>query len=274
MENHPETLETAITVYEEGNLRYAKILCHQVLDRDPDDLDALCLLGVISHQLNQIEQGISDNIPKDPGLAYHLWYYNTGVWDRTSWMGTKVWKSVSDMWNYQEIIFDLKPSLIVEFGTFCGGSATFFSSILKTIGNPYKILSVDIDHSRLDAAAKLDQNIEFLLESSTSPKVAEKITDLRAEFPGSVFAILDSDHRKQHVLDEMLLLRPLLQTDDYLVVEDSNINGHPVLPGWGEGPYEALETYFSRYPDDYERDRDREQKFGFTFATAGFLIRR
>ena len=41
---------------------------------------------------------------------YHKWYYNTFVWKKTSWMGITCWKSVSDMWNYQEILYDLKPS--------------------------------------------------------------------------------------------------------------------------------------------------------------------
>ena len=48
---------------------------------------------------------------------YHKWYYNTFVWRKTTWMGVTTWKSVSDMWNYQEILFDLKPSLVIEFGT-------------------------------------------------------------------------------------------------------------------------------------------------------------
>ena len=273
MENPAATLETAIQTYEAGNLRLAEILCHQVLDREPDDLDALCLLGVVSHKLQQANQKISEAIAKDPGLGYHHWYYNHAVWDRTSWLGIKVWKSVSDMWNYQEIIFDLKPSLIVEFGTFCGGSALFFSSILQAVGNPYKVLSVDISHDNLDPKAKLDENVEFMLESSAAQKTAQRVAALRAEFPGTVFAILDSDHSKQHVLAEMLLLKPLLQPGDYLVVEDSNINGHPVLPGWGDGPYEAIQEYFEHFPNDYEPDREREKKFGFTFAEAGFLVR-
>ena len=46
-----------------------------------------------------------------------------------------------------------------------------------------------------------------------------------------------------HVLAEMKLLRPLLSAGDYLIVEDSILNGHPVLPGWGPGPYEAIEAY-------------------------------
>jgi cephalosporin hydroxylase len=61
---------------------------------------------------------------------------------------------------------------------------------------------------------------------------------------------------------------------DYVVVEDGNLNGHPVLPGWGPGPYEALSAYFEEFPDDYTRDTRRECKFGFTFATSGFLIQR
>ena len=85
---------------------------------------------------------------------------------------------------------------------------------------------------------------------------------------------MDSDHSKAHVLEEMKLLRPVLVTGDYLVVEDSNVNGHPVLPWHGPGPFEAVSEYFEQHPDDYIYDTARESKFGFTFATRGFLIRR
>jgi cephalosporin hydroxylase len=74
-------------------------------------------------------------------------------------------------------------------------------------------------------------------------------------------------------IPEMLLLRPILKLGDRLIVEDSNVNGHPVFPSFGAGPYEAIQEYFNLYPHDYKRDIVREQKFGFTFATGGFLIR-
>jgi Cephalosporin hydroxylase len=77
-----------------------------------------------------------------------------------------------------------------------------------------------------------------------------------------------------HVLAELSLLCPLLVTGDDLVVEDSNINGHPVLPAWGRGPYEAIAEYERLHPDDYRHDTESEAKFGFTFAPNGFLIRR
>ena len=204
---------------------------------------------------------------------YHKWYYNTFVWKKTSFMGVTTRKSVSDMWNYQEILFDLKPSLVIEFGTNQGGSALFFATIMKRIGQPFKVLSVDITHKHLDPTARRDPDILFVESSSTLPTVAEQIQRLKSEFPGKIFAILDSDHSMDHVLGEMKLLRPLLSPGDYLLVEDSSVNGHPVLPGWGPGPYEAIEAYEREFPNDYTHDVARENKFGFTFAPNGFLIR-
>jgi cephalosporin hydroxylase len=204
---------------------------------------------------------------------YHKWYYNTFVWNKTTWLGIDCWKSVADMWNYQEILSELKPSLIIEFGSNRGGSALFFAHIMQRIGTPFKVLSVDINHKPLDPAVKDDPDILFIESSSTVPAIVEQIQRLKSEFPGKIFAILDSDHTRDHVLAEMKLLRPLLSTGDYLLVEDSCVNGHPVLPGWGPGPYEAIEAYEREFPNDYTHDVARENKFGFTFAPNGFLIR-
>jgi cephalosporin hydroxylase len=188
-------------------------------------------------------------------------------------MGVTTYKSPADMWNYQEILSSLKPSVLIEFGTAFGGSALFFASVMRQIGNRFRLLSVDINIERVSEFAKADPDIELLTMSSTAESVAERICSLRQQFPGQAFAILDSNHNKPHVLAEMKLLRPLLRSGDYLVVEDSNINGHPVNPGWGPGPYEAIEEYEQLFPGDYSHDRQRESKFGFTFAPNGFLIR-
>jgi len=204
---------------------------------------------------------------------YHLWYYNTGVWQQTTWMGVQTYKSPMDMWNYQEILYFLKPSVIIEFGTWKGGSALFFSSVMQQIGRPYVVISVDITESRISEKTKSDPNIRLLTMSSAAPEVRQTLLALRHDYPGPAFAILDSDHSKQHVLAEMINLRDILLTGDYLVVEDSNINGHPVAKSFGPGPYEAIEEYFSMFPQDYEHDFEREKKFGFSFAPNGFLRR-
>ena len=205
---------------------------------------------------------------------YHLWYYNTGVWQQTTWMGVQTYKSPMDMWNYQEILVSLQPSVIIEFGTWHGGSALFFSSVMQQIGRPYMVVSVDITASRISEKTKSDPNIHLLTMSSASPEVRQSVRTLRQKFPGPAFAILDSDHSKQHVLAEMVNLRDILVTGDYLVVEDSNINGHPVAKSFGPGPYEAIQEYFRMFPTDYDHDFDRERKFGFSFAPNGFLRRR
>ena len=136
---------------------------------------------------------------------YHKWYYNTAVWKKTTWMGATCWKWIGDMWNYQEILFDLKPSLVIEFGTAYGGSTLFFASVMRQIGEPFKVLSVDIYHGPLDPAARCDSDVLFVESGSTVPAIAEHIQRLKSEFPGKIFAILDSDHSMNHVLAEMKL---------------------------------------------------------------------
>jgi cephalosporin hydroxylase len=219
----------------------------------------------MNHNLDPDEHKITE--------AYHKWYYNTEIWKSTTFMGVLCQKSVSDMWNYQEIISDLKPSLVLEFGTCSGGSALFFSTVLQRVKRKSKVLSIDVDHQEVSSLVRKNSHIELLNCSSVDLKVSRRIKALRKKYSGSVFAILDSDHHKAHVLAEMELLRPLLRKGDYLIVEDSNINGHPVLAEFGEGPMEAILEYLRKYPQDYEWDFRRENKFGFTFAPRGFLIR-
>jgi cephalosporin hydroxylase len=205
---------------------------------------------------------------------YHLWHYNSKIWTRTTWMGIKTEKLPLDTWNYQEILFELKPSLVVEFGTRFGGSALYFATVMRGIGSPFRVLSVDIDHDQTSAKTKADPDVELFTRSSADPLVTQKIAELRDRFPGPVFAILDSDHSKAHVLGEMMVIRPVLRSGDYVIVEDSNVNGHPVFPNHGPGPYEAIEEYFSSYPNDYAHDTERETKFGLTWAPNGYLIRK
>lgn len=209
-----------------------------------------------------------------PAEAYHRWYYDTEVWEEVRFLGVVTNKSVSDMWNYQEIMAELKPVLVVEFGTRFGGSALYFSVIGRAINPDLHVVSVDVSHAEVYPQVLEHPGIRLETRSSTDPQVAEIIREMRGQTPGRVFFILDSDHSRDHVLGELELLRGVTEAGDYVIVEDGNINGHPVLPGWGPGPTEALAEYFARYPEDYEQDTQREGKFGFTFAPAGFLRRR
>jgi cephalosporin hydroxylase len=205
---------------------------------------------------------------------YHRWYYEDLVWTRTSFLGVPCFKSVLDLWNYQEILCELQPGLVLELGTYKGGSALFFAHLLDALAPDGRVLTVDHKPRRLDPRVSGHPRIELLVSKTTDPAVAARVAELRAARPGPLFAILDSNHTCANVLAEMLLLRPLLRGGDYLVVEDGNINGHPVLAGFGDGPAEAIARYEELHPGDYLHDREREGKFGFTFAPNGYLIRR
>jgi cephalosporin hydroxylase len=209
----------------------------------------------------------------DPAETYHRWYYDSQVWTQITYKGVPIQKWVGDLWNYQEIIHRLRPRLIVEFGSYNGGSAVYFADLVQQIWPAGKVLAVDVDLSRLYETGKTHPAIEWMQASSADPAVAGRIRMLRESLAGPVFFIIDSDHRKQHVMAELENIRQVTRPGDYVVVEDGNVNGHPILPGWGEGPYEALDEYFSRYPSDYQRDEKQEGKFGFTFAPKGYLVR-
>jgi cephalosporin hydroxylase len=91
--------------------------------------------------------------------------------------------------------------------------------------------------------------------------------------PGeSVMVILDSDHSKKHVLDELRIYAPMVTPGHYLIVEDTNVNGHPALAEFGPGPMEALDAYLNE-DMSFEIDSAQE-KFFMTFNPRGYLRRR
>ena len=88
-----------------------------------------------------------------------------------------------------------------------------------------------------------------------------------------MFLILDSDHRMPHVLRELNAYVPLMQRGDYLVVEDTCVNGNPVRPDFGPGPMEAINEFVRANAGVLRADVEREEKFGCTFAPKGHFIR-
>lgn len=210
--------------------------------------------------------------------GYHHWYYNTNVWRHVTFMGAYCAKNVLDLWNYQEIMWELKPGLVVEFGTYAGGTALYLYWVMASISfwtrtpTAWEVLTFDIDHAPLHPFVHQVKGIETYLCESVSELTKFNIDTKRDDRP--ILAILDSNHSKQNVLAELEMMRDLTRPGDYVIVEDSNINGHPVLPDFGPGPWEAIEEYERRYPDDYEHDTERESKFGMTFNPRGYLRRK
>jgi cephalosporin hydroxylase len=207
----------------------------------------------------------------DAAEAYFRWFYDTGVWKHMHYRGARLLKSPSDLWNYQEIISALDVQWVVETGTWHGGSALFFADLLQARGARGKVITVDIDHSARRVADH--EKIEFVYGSSVDPDVVARIRSMLPPDRGRVFLILDSDHSRDHVYQELLAYVPLLVGGDYLVVEDTSVNGHPVLPEHGPGPWEALDDFLVAEPHALVNDVERERKFGFTVAPRGYFVK-
>jgi len=200
--------------------------------------------------------------------AFHRHYYDSKVWRDTYWLGVEAQKSPLELWIYQEILFELRPDVIVETGTFDGGSALFLASICDLLDHG-RVVTVDIEVKPYRPKHPRITYVEGL--SSTAAQAVDRVRSLIK--PGEkVMGILDSDHGQTHVLDELRIYSKLVTSGQYLVVEDTNINGHPVLPDFGPGPMEALDIFLGENKD-FEVDRSRE-KFFVSFNPRGYLKKR
>lgn len=182
----------------------------------------------------------------------------------THWLGVPALKCPLDLWIYQEILFETRPDLIIECGTKKGGTSFFLASLCDLIGKG-RIITIDTtnfpdkpDHER----------ITYLQGSSTSKEIEDKVRNLTKEGE-KVMVILDSNHRRSHVLNELKIYNKLVTKGNYLIVEDTNINGHPVFCNYGPGPMEAV-NIFMKENDDFTIDRGRE-KYMLTFNPKGYL---
>jgi cephalosporin hydroxylase len=204
--------------------------------------------------------------PADRVVAdFHRLYYDSQVWTETYWLGVHAFKCPLDLWVYQELVHEGRPDVIVETGTMNGGSALYLASICDLLDRG-RVITVDIDHR---ADRPRHPRITYLEgRSSTDPGVLQEIG--AAIGPGEkVMVILDSDHSRDHVLAELRAYGDLVSSGLYLVVEDSNVNGHPVVPEFGPGPYEAITEFLAGEPG-FSVDRSRE-KFRMTFNPRGYL---
>ena len=195
----------------------------------------------------------------------HDVFYASDAWTKATWLGTQSLKNPLDLWVYQEIIAETRPAVIVETGTWRGGSAHFLASICDLIGEG-EVVSIDVEPLRADYPRH--PRITYVAERSSTD--AEVVADVAERAAGrNVLVVLDSDHSQAHVEAELDAYAPLVPVGCYIIAEDSNIGQirKDLLPG----PREAVHAFLARNRD-FEIDRERE-KFLITFCPDGFLKR-
>lgn len=212
------------------------------------------------------------------------------------WMGRPIIQYPQDIMGMQELIWKVKPDLIIETGIAHGGSLIMSASMLAlldmseaiesgTVMDPKKskrkVLGLDIDirqHNREAIEAHpMSSRIQMIQGSSISPEVIEQVKAVAQNFE-RILVCLDSNHTHDHVLAELEAYAPLTSVGSYCVVFDTIIEDMPkeMFPDrpWGPGnnPKTALREYLKINPD-FEIDKSIDHKLLISVAPDGYLKR-
>jgi len=195
-----------------------------------------------------------------------------------SWLGRPVIQLPEDIVAMQELVWNVKPDLIIETGVAHGGSLVFYASLLELLGAG-EVLGIDIDirqHNRSEIERHpLAKRVALLQGSSVSAKIIAEIRRVAAG-KNRVLVILDSDHTHQHVLAELRLYSPFVKRGSYLVVFDTIIDDLPAdcFPDrpWspGNNPKTAVRAFLAEN-DRFQIDARITDKLLFTAAPDGYL---
>jgi cephalosporin hydroxylase len=200
--------------------------------------------------------------------ANTVWAESDHVY-KSRWFGINTLQNPMDVWVTQEIMNEVKPDFIVEAGTYRGGSAILWASILMHINPEGRIITIDINNLTTKPARNhpLWEKVTFILGGSTDPETVEQVT--RMVEGKRVLVILDSLHTAEHVLDELRAYAPLVPEGSYIVVQDTAGFMDPRPSGW---PWEACETFVAESGGEWIIDKSRE-RFMISSNIDGFLKR-
>lgn len=194
------------------------------------------------------------------------------------WMGRPVIQFPQDLMAMQELIWRLRPGLIVETGVAHGGSLVFYASMLELLGGDGRVVGIDVDirsHNRKALEEHpMFRRIDLLEGSSTDPGIVSKVEDMARG--RDVLVCLDSSHTHDHVRRELELYSPLVRKGGYVVVFDTVVEFMPKSQfpdrpwGPGDNPWTAVKAFLEG-SDRFVADPSIPGKLLITVAPGGFL---
>jgi cephalosporin hydroxylase len=185
---------------------------------------------------------------------------------RSTYFGVPALKNPTDFWIYQEIIYELKPDVIIEIGNRYGGSTLALAHLCDLMGKG-KVIGIDISHELVHETVRAHPRIT-LIEGDACASL-EKVAGLTGA-SDQVLIIEDSSHTYENTLDVLRTFNSLIKPGGYFIVEDG-ICYHGLDLGPRPGPYEAIEAFVAENPS-FEIDRGKED-FLITWNPKGFLRR-
>lgn len=203
----------------------------------------------------------------------HKYVYNF------SWLGLPILQHPADMAILQEIVWLVKPELIIETGIAHGGSLVFYASLLELIGESGTVLGVDVDIRPYNKHAiqthPMAKRIDMIQGSSIESYVIAEV-DKRVCGKEHVMVILDSNHTHAHVLEELRNYGRFVTKGSYLVVCDTRIDDMPAElfrdRPWrpGNSPRTAVVEYLTE-TDRFCVDKEIEKRILLTGNPDGYL---
>jgi cephalosporin hydroxylase len=195
------------------------------------------------------------------------------------WMGRPIIQYPQDILAMQEILWTVRPDLVIETGIAHGGSLVYYASFCELMGHG-EVLGIDIDiraHNRSAIEAHpMAHRIRMIQGSSIAPDVVDEVRSIAQG--KRVLVVLDSNHTHDHVLAELDAYAPLVSVGSYCVVFDTIVEKlprgtYPDRP-WevGNNPMTAVREFLSRN-DQFEIDQDTEARIQITVAPGGYLRR-
>tara|TARA_B100001013_G_scaffold321095_1_gene230869 strand:+ start:215 stop:967 length:753 start_codon:yes stop_codon:yes gene_type:complete len=211
------------------------------------------------------------------------WFYKSFNYEypyHFTWLGRPIIQYPQDIIGLQELMWKIKPDLIIETGIARGGSLIFSASILEMIGKG-KVIGIDVEIRKQNKIEiqkhHLFKRIIMLEGSSLDEKIVKKVYRL-ARGKKKILLLLDSFHTHDHVLRELNLYSNLIRKDNYIlvfdtIIEDMPKNTFPNRP-WGKGnnPKTAVKE-FLKINKNFKLDRKMEEKLLITSCPNGLLKR-
>ncbi len=197
-----------------------------------------------------------------------LYHQDEIVFDKCYWMGVRALKNPLDAWIYQEIIYEVKPDVIIEIGSAEGGGTLYFANLLDLIGHGM-VISIDIDRTRFNV--KHDRIVTFTGDSA-SPEIIAKVSEQC--IGKTVMVVHDGEHSREQVSKDLSAYSKLVSLNSYIIVEDGLLDlFHPrdSLGGRKDGPLVAVEQ-FLKTDNNFVIDKERE-RYILTYNPKGYLKR-
>jgi cephalosporin hydroxylase len=193
-------------------------------------------------------------------------FWHSLAWRDTSWLGRRVYKAPTDLVVYQELVHRLRPDWIIETGTGGGGRALFLGSICDLVDHG-QVLSLDQHHP---SELPRHHRITYIEGVAHGANTVRRVNEIVGKNP-NVLLVLGSCGSVLRTVDEFHAYHELVPVGSYVIVEETIVNGHPVWPGFGPGPFEATKRILASH-GNFAADPKME-KYVLTFNPGGFLKR-